>query len=61
MDAHTRALVDRGMREAYSLLLAEFLDDVKIGGVDLTAEDIETLRLAGELAQRAGLPEAIRQ
>jgi hypothetical protein len=29
----------------------------KIGCVDLTAEDIEGLRRAGELAERAGLPE----
>ncbi len=57
LDPETRRLVERGVREAFGLSLAEFLDDVKIGGVGLTADDIEGLRLAGELAERAGLPE----
>lgn len=47
LDACTRALVKRGAREAYGIS----------SSVDLTAEEIEGLRLAGELAEsaRAGL------
>lgn len=60
----TRRLVERGVGEAFGISLAEFLDDAQIGGVDLTAEDIEGLRSAGELAERIdaahsdGVPDA---
>jgi hypothetical protein len=53
LDMETRRLVERGVREAFGRSFDEFLDDAKIGGVDLTEEDIEGLRLAGELAGRA--------
>ena len=53
LDPDLRRLVERGVREAFGISLAEFLDDAKIGGVDLIEEDIEGLRLAGELAERA--------
>ncbi len=53
LDPELRRLVERGVREAFGISLTEFLDDAKIGGVDLTEEDIEGLRLAGELAERA--------
>ncbi len=53
LDTETRRLVERGVREAFGRSFDEFLDDAKIGGVDLTEEDIEGLRLAGELAERA--------
>jgi hypothetical protein len=40
LDARTRGLVERGVREAYGLSLAEFLDDVKIAGTVLTEDDM---------------------
>lgn len=56
LDPDTRRLVERGVREAYGISLAEFLDDTAIGGVDLTADDIEGLWLAGNSPNERGCP-----
>ncbi len=58
LDPKTRRLADRGAREAFGVSLDRFVDDLTtIAGDTFDTQALETLVLAGELAERAGLPE----
>jgi len=54
LDPATRALADRGAREAFGRSLAALLDDFKVTGQTFEADDLATLVLAGRAA--ASLP-----
>jgi hypothetical protein len=57
LDPESRRLVERGVREAYGLSLTEFLDDAKIGGLDVTVEDIEGAPARGVNSSNSPRPE----
>jgi hypothetical protein len=59
LDPETRRLAERGTREAFGVSLDELIDDLHIAGEAFDEKDLETLLLAAELAERAGLPEPV--
>jgi hypothetical protein len=48
-----RRLAERGAREAFGMSLDRLLDDFAISGTEFDAQDLETLVLAGTLAEKA--------
>ena len=53
LDAKTRGLAERGAKEAFGVSLARLLDDLKVAGEDFDNDDLNTLVLAGTLAEKA--------
>jgi hypothetical protein len=59
LDPGTRRLAERGAREAFGASLDDLIDDFHITGEDFDETDLETLVLAGRVAERAGFPEPV--
>jgi hypothetical protein len=53
LDAKTRRLAERGAKEAFGVSLDQLLSDLSIAGATFEKDDLDTLVLAGEAAERA--------